>query len=117
MVADRLVVAPSANGCSTTFTSCASRGSYTINVKVAGVVLTDKMPPKRYAGVTPVIGAARPRFQNVVSPPPPRRGVRAATSSMLNLPSEIETLSPNFWETFRDRSVVERPGAGTPTRC
>jgi Carbohydrate-selective porin, OprB family len=63
--------------------------------------------------VTPLIGAARPRFQNVVSPPPPIRGVAANLSSMLNLPSEIETLSPNFWETFRDRSVVVPPRSGS----
>ena len=62
--------------------------------------------------MTPLIGAARPRFQNVVSPPPPMRGVADATSSMLNVPSETEMLLPNFWETLRDRSVVVPPSCG-----
>ena len=43
------------------------------------------------------------------------QGVAANLSSMLNLPSEIETLSPNFWETFRDRSVVVPPRSGSAT--
>ena len=51
-------------------------------------------------------------FQKVVSPPPPMSGVRAATSSMLNLPSEIETASPNFCVTISDRSVVVPPSVG-----